>query len=101
MLRYRAAAWFVNTTAPELSMGINTVEEMEDANRPVDAEYEELTQQQTFVNFDDEEETLEEKNKESDTLDAESPQAPQESAKTDKSSAKPRESKKTPQTLFG
>ena len=81
-------------------MGINTVEEMEDANRPVDAEYEELTQQQTFVNFDDDE-TLEEKSKESDTLDAESPQAPQESAKTDKSSAKARESKKTPQTLFG
>ena len=100
MLRYRAAAWFVNTTAPELSMGINTVEEKEDANRPVDAEYEELTQQQTFVNFDDDE-TLEEKSKESDTLDTESPQAPQESAKTDKPIAKPRESKKTPQTLFG
>lgn len=30
MLRYRAAAWFIRTTAPELSMGLQTVEEVED-----------------------------------------------------------------------
>lgn len=30
MLRYRAAAWWVNTQAPELAMGLRTVEEAED-----------------------------------------------------------------------
>lgn len=30
MLRYRAAAWFVRTTAPELAMGLQTAEEMHD-----------------------------------------------------------------------
>ena len=30
MLRYRAAAWFVRTTAPELAMGLNTQEEIMD-----------------------------------------------------------------------
>lgn len=30
MLRYRAAAWFVRTTAPELAMGLQTQEEMLD-----------------------------------------------------------------------
>ena len=30
MLRYRAAAWFIRTTAPELSMGLQTKEEMDD-----------------------------------------------------------------------
>jgi hypothetical protein len=30
MLRYRAAAWFVRTTAPELAMGLSTHEEMLD-----------------------------------------------------------------------
>lgn len=30
MLRYRAAAWFIRTTAPEISMGLQTVEEAED-----------------------------------------------------------------------
>lgn len=32
MLRYRAAAWFIRTTAPELSMGLQTVEEIEDTH---------------------------------------------------------------------
>lgn len=32
MLRYRAAAWFIRTTAPEISMGLQTVEEVEDAH---------------------------------------------------------------------
>ena len=31
MLRYRAAAWFVRTTAPELSMGLQTADEIHDA----------------------------------------------------------------------
>ena len=31
MLRYRAAAWFIRTTAPELSMGLQTVDELEDS----------------------------------------------------------------------
>lgn len=30
MLRYRAAAWFVRTYAPEIAMGLKTVEEMQD-----------------------------------------------------------------------
>lgn len=30
MLRYRAAAWFIRTTAPELSMGLQTTEEVID-----------------------------------------------------------------------
>lgn len=30
MLMYRSAAWLVNTHAPEISMGLNTVDEMED-----------------------------------------------------------------------
>lgn len=30
MLRYRSAAWFVNTVAPELSMGLPTTDEVED-----------------------------------------------------------------------
>lgn len=30
MLRYRAAAWFIRTTAPELSMGLQTRDEAED-----------------------------------------------------------------------
>ena len=30
MLRYRAAAWFIRTTAPELSMGLQTVDEVND-----------------------------------------------------------------------
>lgn len=30
MLRYRAAAWMVNTHAPEISMGLNTAEEVHD-----------------------------------------------------------------------
>lgn len=31
MLRYRAAAWFIRTTAPELSMGLQTVDEVRDS----------------------------------------------------------------------
>ena len=31
MLRYRAAAWFIRTTAPELSMGLQTVDEVVDS----------------------------------------------------------------------
>lgn len=31
MLRYRAAAWMIDTTAPEISMGLRTSDELEDA----------------------------------------------------------------------
>lgn len=38
MLRYRSAGWFVDTVAPELSMGIPTAEEVEDVeNEPIPA----------------------------------------------------------------
>ena len=36
MLRYRAASWFIRTTAPELSMGLQTVEEVHDSNEEKD-----------------------------------------------------------------
>lgn len=51
MLRYRSAAWFVNTIAPEISMGISTVDEIEDSKTPipVDAEYEDVTPKPTRV----------------------------------------------------
>lgn len=42
MLMYRAAAWLVNTHAPEISMGLNTDEEMHDvfdARRGADGSY--------------------------------------------------------------
>ena len=32
MLRYRAAAWFVRAFAPEIAMGLHTVDEMDDVN---------------------------------------------------------------------
>jgi hypothetical protein len=35
MLRYRAAAWFINTIAPEIAMGLPTADEVEDS---IDAE---------------------------------------------------------------
>lgn len=38
MLRYRAAAWFIRTTAPELSMGLQTYDEVKDVHGEVDAE---------------------------------------------------------------
>ena len=38
MLRYRSAAWFINTTAPEISMGLPTREEIEDTREVVDAD---------------------------------------------------------------
>lgn len=44
MLRYRSAAWLINTTAPELSMGIATSEEIEDA---IEVPYEDVQTQQT------------------------------------------------------
>lgn len=31
MLRYRAASWFINTVAPDISFGLNTEDEIEDA----------------------------------------------------------------------
>lgn len=38
MLRYRAAAWFINTIAPELAMGLPTAEENADVFDVIDAE---------------------------------------------------------------
>lgn len=55
MLRYRSAAWFVNTVAPEISMGLSTVEEQEDMQPTrdiVDADYEDVTNART-VSFDE------------------------------------------------
>lgn len=42
MLRYRAASWMINTTAPEISMGLKTAEEIGDvfdAARGVDGQF--------------------------------------------------------------
>lgn len=38
MLRYRAAAWFVRAYAPEIAMGLQTVEEVRDATITIDAD---------------------------------------------------------------
>lgn len=38
MLRYRAAAWFVRVYAPEIAMGLQTVEEVRDATITIDAD---------------------------------------------------------------
>ena len=38
MMRYRAASWFIRTTAPELSMGLQTVDEVIDVT-PTDQAY--------------------------------------------------------------
>nr|WP_320131965.1 hypothetical protein [uncultured Holophaga sp.] len=35
MLRYRSASWFIDTVAPELSMGLPTSEDIEDIQEPV------------------------------------------------------------------
>lgn len=52
MLRYRAAAWFIRTTAPEISMGLQTVEEAEDVGMknitPPTEEIAENANSQTF-----------------------------------------------------
>lgn len=44
MLRYRSASWLINTVAPEISMGISTVEEIQDIKEGVD--YIEVTDKQ-------------------------------------------------------
>lgn len=43
MLRYRAAAWFVRAYAPEIAMGLQTVEEVRDAVINVDAVQDSMT----------------------------------------------------------
>ena len=58
MLTYRAAAWMVNTHAPEISMGLNTAEELNDvfdATRAATGEFEVTTnelQQQNGAGVD-------------------------------------------------
>lgn len=43
MLRYRAASWFIRTTAPELSMGLQTTDEVIDVTpEPVEAARQEI-----------------------------------------------------------
>lgn len=43
MLTYRAASFWTNAYAPELSMGMKTVEEMEDIGHVIDVDYEDVT----------------------------------------------------------
>lgn len=45
MLMYRAASWWTSVYAPELSMGMRTVEENQDIHNVEDAVYEEVTDQ--------------------------------------------------------
>lgn len=57
MLRYRAASWFIRTTAPELSVGLQTVEEAEDIGEPVNvtaAAKENIAQQANTQDFEPE-----------------------------------------------
>jgi hypothetical protein len=50
MLRYRAASWMIDTTAPELTMGIGTVEEHLDVGELLDAAVEETQRRQDAKN---------------------------------------------------
>ena len=43
MLRYRAAAWLIRTTAPEISMGLQTSDEIIDVEGKVSDVYDEVT----------------------------------------------------------
>ena len=45
MLMYRAASWWTSVYAPELSMGMRTVEENQDTHNVEEAEYVEVTEQ--------------------------------------------------------
>lgn len=45
MLMYRAASWWTSVYAPELSMGMRTVEENQDIHNVEDAVYEDVTEQ--------------------------------------------------------
>lgn len=45
MLMYRAASWWTSVYAPELSMGMRTVEENQDIHNVEDTVYEEVTEQ--------------------------------------------------------
>jgi len=46
MLRYRAASWMIDTTAPELTMGIGTLEEHIDTGELLDSMIEETQRRQ-------------------------------------------------------
>ena len=43
MLRYRAAAWLIRTTAPEISMGLQTTDEIIDVEGKVSDVYDDVT----------------------------------------------------------
>lgn len=46
MLMYRAASWWTNVYAPDLSMGLMTTEEAKDESNVIDTEYEDVTAKQ-------------------------------------------------------
>lgn len=54
MLMYRAASWWTNVYAPDLSMGLMTTEEAKDESNVIDAEFEEITttQERKHISFD-------------------------------------------------
>lgn len=56
MLMYRAASWWTNVYAPDLSMGLMTTEEAKDESTVVDAEFEEIisTQEKKHIGFKEE-----------------------------------------------
>ena len=58
MLMYRAASWWTNAYAPDVSMGLKTTEEVLDEANVVDAEYEEIAEQPVnkhHISFEQEE----------------------------------------------
>ena len=58
MLMYRAASWWTNVYAPDLSMGLMTTEEAKDEATIVDAEYEEVTvQEKKHIAFKEEDQS--------------------------------------------
>ena len=55
MLMYRAASWWTNVYAPDVSMGLMTTEEVKDEETVIDAEYEEMpVQEKRHISFKEE-----------------------------------------------
>lgn len=77
MLMYRAASWFVRAYAPELAMGMHTMEEVVDIT---DADYQVVDTTKAEVR----QEISEKANAELITMDNEDPEAPEETVSNDK-----------------
>ena len=89
MLRYRAAAWFIRTTAPELSMGLQTVDEVTDTidvtpRNAVEKPIEEIRRNANV------EELVPQLEEPQEAVQAQKTEAPKEPAAASKSAAEPK-----------